>query len=154
MRNVLRFATIGVISRRRKRAVCFSATANFVGSGVLGDRRRYVDEGKTPARTAFRNVAHALRRSSVHRGIRLARIGWDSVAYSSARHGRRVHALCARAPAFSPASQRTPIRTNQAEPPPHAAVPRARRSDDAIYFVGADGVPVAAVCQGKQYRIH
>ena len=36
MRNVLRFATIGVISRQRKRAVCFSATANFVGSGVLG----------------------------------------------------------------------------------------------------------------------
>src|SRR5271167_3492401 len=27
---------ISVISQRRKRAVCFSATANFVGSGVLG----------------------------------------------------------------------------------------------------------------------
>jgi hypothetical protein len=36
MRNVLRSAVTSVFFATEKRAVCFSATANFVGSGVLG----------------------------------------------------------------------------------------------------------------------
>jgi len=36
-KNALRSAMFGVIlAAEKKRAVCFSATANFVGSGVLG----------------------------------------------------------------------------------------------------------------------
>jgi hypothetical protein len=58
-------------------------------------RRRHLDQGEAPARTAFRSASHAIRRSSVYRGIRLAGIGWDSFACRGARHGRGVHALCA-----------------------------------------------------------
>src|SRR5579872_6956962 len=36
MGNVLRSTAIRVILATRKRTVCFSATANFVGSGILG----------------------------------------------------------------------------------------------------------------------
>ncbi len=36
----------------------------------------------------------------------------------------------------------------------NAAVSCVRRSNGALYLVGADGVPIAGVCQGKQYRVH
>jgi hypothetical protein len=135
--------------------VCFSATANFVGQRSSGRRRRrHLDKGEAQARTAFRDAAHAICRSSVHRGIRLAGTQWHSFACGGARHGCGVHALRAGVPPFFAAAKRTAVRTDSEEPQANAAVPRARRSNYALYFVGADGIPIVAVCQRKQYRVH
>src|ERR1700688_4359558 len=117
-------------------------------------RRRHLDQGEAPARTAFRSAPRAIRRSSVYRGIRLAGIGWDSFACRGARHGSGVHALCARTPPLFAAAQRASVRAECEEPQQDVAVPRSWRSNYALYFVGADGIPITAVCQRKQYRIH
>jgi hypothetical protein len=117
-------------------------------------RRRHLDQGEAPARTSFRSAARAIRRSSVYRGIRLAGIGWDSFACRGARHGRGVHALCARATPLFAAAQRASVRAECQEPQKDVAVPRIRRSNCAVYFVGSDRSPATAVCQRKQYRVH
>ena len=76
--------------------MCFSATANFVGSGVLGAVGVVtLHQGEAPAGTAFRGTAFAIRHSSVHRGIRVAGIGWNTLADCCPQHGRSVHAICA-----------------------------------------------------------
>src|SRR5271169_6313389 len=108
-------------------------------------RRRHLDQGEAPARTAFRSAPDAIRRSSVYRGIRLAGIGWDSFASRGARHGRGVHALCARAPPISAATQCASVRAECEEPAQDAAFPRAWRSNYALYSVGSDGIPIAAL---------
>ena len=55
----------------------FFSDSELCWQRISGRRRHdHIDEGEAPARTAFRGAAHAIRCSSVHRGIRLAGIGW------------------------------------------------------------------------------
>src|SRR5208282_4830861 len=154
-KNVLRSAMISVILATEKTSDVFFSHSELRGQRSSGRRRRRdLDEGKAQARVAFCSAAHAFRHSSVHRGIRLARIGWDSFACRGARHGRGIHALRAGASPFFAAAKCAALRTEREEPQPDAAVPRAGRCNYALYFVGADGVPIAAVRKAEQYRVH
>src|ERR1700689_3839264 len=145
-------AMIGVTLATEKTSDVLFGNSELCGQWGSGrGRRRYLDEGEAPARTAFRRAAHVIRHSPVHRGIRLAGIGWDSFPRGDARHGGGVHALCAGAPAVFAAAQRAAVRAGREEPPAHGAVPRARRSNHALYSVGAYGVPIAVVRSGKQH---
>ena len=131
-------------------AMCFSATANFVGSGVLG----------AIGVVTLTNVMHqrelllaalpiAIRRSSVYGGIRLARTGWDRFPLQwRMTWARRPYALrmdfshfCCRLAC----SCSSPIQRAETD----AAVPRTWRSDYALYFVGADGIPVQLYVRGN-----
>ena len=81
--------------------MCFSATANFVGSGVLGAVGVVtLTKVKHRRELLFAALPDFLRAPSVHRGIRLARIGRYSFAGGGARHGGGVHAVCAGTPPF------------------------------------------------------
>src|SRR5580692_4476702 len=93
LRNVLRSAIID-LCKGPKRAVCFSATANFVGSGVLGaigvvtltkvKHRREILFATLPLYSPFISSSRDLS-------------GWDwmdSLARGCARYGRGFHAVC------------------------------------------------------------
>ena len=129
--------------------MCFSATVNFVGAESGSGRHRHIHKGEASARTAFRRAAHAIRRSPVHRGICLAGIGWDSFACGGARHGRGLYALCAGAPPLFCCRQACCCSSQREEPQADAAVPRARRSNYALYFVGLTAFPLQLFVKGN-----
>src|SRR5271156_4059037 len=82
---------MGVILPPEKTIHVFFSDSKFRGGHRFGRRRRrHVDEGEAPARIAFRVAANSIRHSSVHRRLRLAGIGWQTLAPGDARHGRRV----------------------------------------------------------------
>ena len=60
--------------------MCFPATANFVGSGVLSTIQVATLTGSNTAGTAFRGAAYPVCPTSVYGRIRLAGNGWDSAA--------------------------------------------------------------------------
>jgi hypothetical protein len=81
-RNGWRSLRIGVMFAREKTSFVF-----FSGSELCGKRgsgrgrcRHHLDEGKAPARNAFRGAADTICRSSVDRGVRLAGTGWENLA--------------------------------------------------------------------------
>jgi hypothetical protein len=76
----VRSEMIGVMLARKRTSDVFFSNSELCGQRSSGRRGcSHLDEGEAPARIAFRSAAHAIRHSSVHRGIRLARIGWDSL---------------------------------------------------------------------------
>ncbi len=135
--------------------MCFSATANFVGSGVLGAVGVVtLTRVKHRRELLFRLFALVVRHSSVHRRIRLARPRWHSLAHGRARHGRGLHALCPGIAPFPAAAKRAPVRAHRKKPPAHAPIPRARRSHHALHPVGSNGVPNPDLHQSQQHRLH
>ena len=130
--------------------MCFSATANFVGSGVLG-AAGVVTLTKVKHRRELVFAALPML-FAVHQFMEgFVWLGSDGILspYRGARHGCGVHALCARAPSLFAAAQRASVRAECEEPQQNVAVPRSWRSNYALYFVGADGIPITAVCQRK-----
>src|SRR5580658_11350492 len=82
MRNILRSATIGVIFARENTSHVLFSDSKLCWQRSSGrGGRRHIDEGEAQARIAFRGAARAIRHSSVHRGIRLAGIGRNSLAH-------------------------------------------------------------------------
>jgi hypothetical protein len=134
--------------------MCFSATANFAGSGVLGavgvvtltrvKHRRELLFAALP--TLF----------AIHQFIEgFVWLGLDGVLSPAVAHDMgAAFMLYAQGllPFLLPLSVFL-FEPNE-EPQQDVAVRRTWRSDYALYFVGADGIPIAAVCQRKQYRVH
>jgi hypothetical protein len=82
---VLRSAMIRVILHSGENSRVFLSYSKLCGQWSSGrGRRLHIHEGKAQAGTAFRGAAHAIRGSSVYRRIRLAGIGWDSLACGGA----------------------------------------------------------------------
>src|SRR5271163_2331956 len=84
---------IQTLDRRNSTHVLFSG-GEFYGQRTAGrNRSNHFDEGETPARASLRLAAGAFRRSSVHRGIRVAGARRSALAAGHARHGCGVYAL-------------------------------------------------------------
>src|SRR5579863_5858682 len=110
-KNILRSAMIGVIFARGKTSYVLFGSGELCGQhSVRRDRCGHADEGETPSRTAFRVAPHSICDSPVHRGIRLAGIGWNPFARGDARHGRGVHAVCAGTSPFLVTAKRVVVR--------------------------------------------
>ncbi len=91
--------------------MCFSATANFVGSGVLGALGVVtLTKVKHTRELLFAALPSLFAVHQFIEWIRLAGIGWDSLAGGGARHGRGVHAVCAGASAVPAAAKRAAVR--------------------------------------------
>src|ERR1700678_3347563 len=104
--------TVGVVTLKKvthRREFFFGATEIFLGRRAWGRGRRHTEEGETQTRIAFRGAALAIRDSSVHRGIRLAGIGWHSLAHGNAQHGCGVHAVCTGTSPLPDASERAAV---------------------------------------------
>src|SRR5271165_328378 len=97
-------------ARRKTRSVLFSSSELYRQWSSGNTRGYHLDEGQTPARTTLCGATCTLRRSPIHRGVRLAWVGWDSLACGDTQHGRGVHALRTGASPVSAATQRTAIR--------------------------------------------
>jgi CheY-like chemotaxis protein len=110
-RNVLPSTPTDVILPMEQTSLVFLSHGELCWQRSSGRcRRRHIDESETPPRTAPRGAAYAFRHSSIHRGIRLARPGWDPFAYGGAQHGRGVHALCPGIAPFPVTAQRAAFR--------------------------------------------
>src|SRR5271165_3879173 len=97
-------------ARRKTRSVLFGSSELYRQWSSGNTRGYHLDEGQTPARTTLCGATCTLRRSPIHRGVRLAWVGWDSLACGDTQHGRGVHALRTGASPVSAATQRTAIR--------------------------------------------
>ena len=144
-----------ILAAEKKRAVCFSATANFVGSGVLGavgvvtltkvKHRRELLFAALP--TLF----------AIHQFIEgFVWLGLDGILSPAVAHDMgAAFMLYAQGllPFLLPLSVLLfePNKKSRRRMLPFLVT---RRSNHAIHFVGVDGVPIAAVRQGKQYRVH
>src|SRR5580658_3440153 len=130
--------------------MCFSATANFVGSGVLGavgvvtltkvKHRRELLFAALPALFAV----HQFMEGFVWLGL-------DGILSPAVAHDMGA-AFMLYAQGLLPFL--LPLSVLLFEPAANAAIPGDRRRHDALYIVGADGVSIAAVRQRKQHRVH
>ena len=135
--------------------MCFSATANFVGSGVLG-AVGVVTLTKVKHRRELLFAALPML-FAVHQFMEgFVWLGLDGILSPAVAHDMgAAFMLYAQGllPFLLPLSVLL-FEPNAEEPQQDVAVPRSWRSNYALYFVGADGVPITAVCQREQYRIH
>ncbi len=135
--------------------MCFSAAANFVGSGALGaigvvtltrvKHRRELLFASLP--TLF----------AVHQFIEgFVWLGLDGILSPTVTHDMAAaFMLYAQGllPFLLPLSVLL-FEPDQKKPPPHAAVPHDRRRHGALHPVGADRLPAAGLYPGQQHRVH
>src|ERR1700728_318922 len=79
---------IRVTLTKEKTSLVFFSNSELCWQWSSGRHRRsHLNQGEAPERIALRGPAYAFRRSSIHRGICLAGIGWGSFAHGDTRHG-------------------------------------------------------------------
>ena len=135
--------------------MCFSATANFVGSGVLGAVGVVtLTKVKHRRELLFASLPMLF---AIHQFIEgFVWLGLDGILSPAVAHDMgAAFMLYAQGllPFLLPLSVLL-FEPNGKSRRQDAAVPRAWRSNYALYFVGADGIPIAAVRQRKQHRVH
>jgi hypothetical protein len=133
--------------------MCFSATANFVGSGVLGGigvvtltrvkHRRELLFAALP--TLF----------AIHQFIEgFVWLGLDGILSPAVAHNMGA-AFMLYAQGFLPFLLPLSVFLFEAEKPQaHAALRRDRNWHCSLYFVGVGSVSIAGLRQGKQHRLH
>ena len=135
--------------------MCFSATANFVGSGVLGavgvvtltrvKHRRELLFASLPVLFAIHQFIEGF-----------VWLGLDGILSPAVAHNMgAAFMLYAQGllPFLLPLSV-LPLRAHRKGPPAHAPIPRARRSNHALHTVGSDRIPNPDLRQGKHHRLH
>ena len=134
--------------------MCFSATANFVGSGVLG-AVGVVTLTKVKHRRELLFAALPML-FAVHQFIEgFVWLGLDGILSPAVAHDMgAAFMLYAQGllPFLLPLS--VLLFEPNKEPQADAAISRSWCSNYALYFMGVDGIPIATVCQGKQHRVH
>ena len=148
-------AIIGVILARVRKVMYFSATANFVGSGVLGAVGVVtLTKVKHRRELLFASLPMLF---AVHQFIEgFVWLGLDGILSPTVTHDMgAAFMLYAQGllPFLLPLSVMLfePDRKDRRRMLPFVVLGGAYR---ALYIVGADGVPIADVREGKQHRVH
>jgi hypothetical protein len=135
--------------------MCFSATANFVGSGVLG-AVGVVTLTKVKHRRELLFAALPVL-FAIHQFIEgFVWLGLDKILSPTVAHDMgAAFMLYAQGllPFLLPMSVYL-FEPDKKEPGTHAAIRRARRRNDALHTLGIDGLSVTAIRQERQYRVH
>ena len=117
--------------------MCFSAAANFVGSGVLGAVGVVtLTKVKHQRELLFAALPTLFAIHQFIEGFVWLGLDRSSLACRDPQYGCGLHAVCAGTFAFPVAIGRAALRTRWQKPQTHAAFPRHRRCNGTLHIVG------------------